>query len=175
MKNLKNCASGERRKVIEILGYFNLPPPLKYINWHLIKHDRRKSSRNKTEYWQNRILYIMEYLWLTLYIMKYLIVKTKTDVNRKFHIILQRIPCNKTDIALVRTTTWVVVCNNLYWLLKLHISQANKIFVHSHQSSWLYNCQKLLETIKNYCLEVIDSDIEECPWALKCKRNNKIF
>ena len=45
---------------------------------------------------------------LILYIIKYLIVSMKTDINRKRHMFLQRVTCNKTHTAFVRTATRVL-------------------------------------------------------------------
>ena len=73
---------------------------------------------------------------LTLYIIKYLIVKTKTDVRQKFTF-LQRLTCYKTHTAFFRKTTWVLVCNSLLLIIIQHeISTAiNPVD--------LYNCQKI--------------------------------
>ena len=73
---------------------------------------------------------------LTLYIIKYLIVKTKTDVRQKFTF-LQRWTCYKTHTAFFRKTTWVLVCNSLLLIIIQHeISTAiNPVD--------LYNCQKI--------------------------------
>ena len=112
---------------------------------------------------------------LTLYIIKYLIVKTKTDVRQKKFTFLQRVTCNETHATFFRKITWVLVCNNLLLVTKASYHNSTRDYIHSHQSSWLYNCQKLTETVKSYCFSVIDSDIEQCPWGLKYKHNNKIF
>ena len=73
---------------------------------------------------------------LMLYIIKYLIVKTKTDVRQKFTF-LQRWTCYKTHTAFFRKTTWVLVCNSLLLIIIQHeISTAiNPVD--------LYNCQKI--------------------------------
>ena len=73
---------------------------------------------------------------LTLYIIKYLIVKTKTDVRQKFTF-LQRWTFYKTHTAFFRKTTWVLVCNSLLLIIIQHeISTAiNPVD--------LYNCQKI--------------------------------
>ena len=80
---------------------------------------------------------------LTLYIIKYLIVKTKTDVRQKKFTFLQRVTCNETHATFFRKITWVLVCNNLLLVTKASYHNSTRDYIHSHQSSWLYNCQKI--------------------------------
>ena len=80
---------------------------------------------------------------LTLYIIKYLIVKTKTDVRQKFTF-LQRWTCYKTHTAFFRKTTWVLVCNSLLHIIIQHeISTAiNPVYYITQKIN--RECQKLL-------------------------------
>ena len=105
--------------------------------------------------------------------MKYLIVKRKTDVRLKTsHIFTIWVTCKKLYPAFVRTTTKELVCNCL--LLKLHITTQQKICPQP-SIKMIKKLQKLLETVKNYCFSIIDSDIKHCPWCLKYQYKNKIF
>ena len=56
---------------------------------------------------------------------------------------LQRVTCNKTHTAFFRKTTWVLVCNSLLLVTKASYHNSTRDYIHSHQSSWLYNCQKI--------------------------------
>ena len=118
-------------------------PPLKYINRHLIKHDR-KASRSKgikfdidrkeqeTNVIHNKIPNCQNENWC----------------KREKFTFLQRVTCNKTHKAFFRKTTWVLVCNSL--LLRLHIIIQQEIIstainpVDYITVKKLIDCQKLL-------------------------------
>ena len=89
---------------------------------------------------------------------------------------LQRVTCNKTHTAFFWNTTGVLVYNSLLLVTKASNHNSTRDYVHSHQSSWLYNYQKINRDCQKLLLFlVIDSNIEQCLWGLKYKHNNKIF
>ena len=135
----KDCTSWKKRTVIEIL---NLPPPLKYINRHLIKDDRKKISsgrkfdicrkEHKTKVINNEIPNL----------------QNKNRCKTENFTFLRWLTCNKTRTAFVRKITREFACNCLLLVIKASYLQR---FLHSFQSSWLKklpktirDCQKLL-------------------------------
>ena len=86
---------------------------------------------------------------------------------------LQRVTCNKTHTTFFEKTTWVLVCNSLLMVTKASYHNSTTDYIHNPVDS--ITVKKLIETVKSYCFLVIDSDIEQCPWGLKYKHDNKIF
>ena len=88
---------------------------------------------------------------------------------------LQRVTCNKTHTAFVRKTTWMLVCNCLLLVIKASYHKWTRDLSTAINQVDYITIKKLIETVKSNCLSVIDFDIEQCPWGLKYKHNNKIF
>ena len=88
---------------------------------------------------------------------------------------LQRVTCNKTHTAVFRKTTWVLVCNSLLLATKASHHNSTGDYISAINPVDYITVKKLIANVKSYCFLVIDSEIEQCPWGLKYKHNNKIF
>ena len=77
--------------------------------------------------------------------------------------------------AFFRKTTWVLVCNSLLLIKKASYHNSTRDLSSAINQVDYITVKKIIETVKRYCLSVIDSDIEHCPWGQKYKYNNKIF
>ena len=88
---------------------------------------------------------------------------------------LQGVTCNKTHTAFFWKTTWVLVCNSLLLVTKASNHNSTRDYVYSHQSSWLYNYQK----INRDCQKLLLFNHWFQYWTMylriKYKHNNKIF
>ena len=86
---------------------------------------------------------------------------------------LQRVACNKTYTKFVRKTT--LVCNSLLLVIKgLYHKSTWDLSTAINQVEYII-VKKLIETVKTYCLSVIEFDNEQCPWGPKYKHNNETF
>ena len=79
----------------------------------------------------------------------------KADSDRKEH------KANvKTQTTFVRTTKWELVYSELLLVIKASYRNSTRDLSTAINQVGFKNCQKLLETVKSYCLLVIDFDVQ---------------
>ena len=81
------------------------------------------------------------------------------------YMFLQRVTCNKTHTAFFKKTTWVLVCNSLLLVTKASYHNSTRDLSTAINEVYYITVKKLIETVNSYCLSVVDSDIEQCPWG----------